>query len=389
MAFYTIDNINSIIDFLQDAGDRGVRMRFVVHTDISDATVASLPGEVSRRPEPAEGEFSGLMHNKLLIIDADSEDPNDPLVWTGATNFTNQQLNTAANNMVIIQDQSLAKVYTIEFEEMLGGTFGAYKKNNTPKEFNIGGKRVELFFSPSDNVNPQIIRTADSAEDDLYFSILSFTRPEIADAILAQANFPDYAFVAGLFDKSGGSDSIPFSILTNPLFDTHVLDHDAGYQLHHKYMIVDPHSLDKDPLVLTGSHNWSNGANLRGDENTLIIHDANIANQYYQEWVARYLENGGTVLADSVVFVSDDRIINQLQLYPNPTANSINVTFKADYTQDLNIYITDITGRVIYQRTLGKHEQEERFAVDVSTLPSGVYLLHINDAVRKFMISGR
>ena len=48
------------------------------------------------------------------------------------------------------------------------------------------------------------------------------------------------------------------------------------------------------PYVITGSHNWSSAAENDNDENTLIIQDLNIANQYMQEFKQRYNDAGGT-----------------------------------------------------------------------------------------------
>lgn len=64
--------------------------------------------------------------------------------------------------------------------------------------------------------------------------------------------------------------------------------------LHHKYMIVDVNSAS-DPFVVTGSMNWSANGDDTNDENTLIIHDAAIANQFYQEFAARYYMAFGVV----------------------------------------------------------------------------------------------
>lgn len=64
--------------------------------------------------------------------------------------------------------------------------------------------------------------------------------------------------------------------------------------LHHKYLILDVNS-NSDPMVITGSMNWSANGDDTNDENTLIIHDAAIANQYYQEFAARYYMAFGVV----------------------------------------------------------------------------------------------
>ena len=62
--------------------------------------------------------------------------------------------------------------------------------------------------------------------------------------------------------------------------------------LHHKYMIIDGHTTSS-PAVITGSTNWSANGNDINDENLLIIHDADIADQYMQEFYARYYQAGG------------------------------------------------------------------------------------------------
>jgi hypothetical protein len=52
----------------------------------------------------------GIMHNKFVIFDADSSDPNIPWVWTGSTNWTAVQIDGPdRNNVIAIQDQTLAQ----------------------------------------------------------------------------------------------------------------------------------------------------------------------------------------------------------------------------------------------------------------------------------------
>jgi len=62
------------------------------------------------------------------------------------------------------------------------------------------------------------------------------------------------------------------------------------YQIHHKYGIIDQGVSAADPMVFTGSHNWSSAAENNNDENTVFVHDQVVANQYYQEFLARYCE---------------------------------------------------------------------------------------------------
>ena len=54
------------------------------------------------------------------------------------------------------------------------------------------------------------------------------------------------------------------------------------YKMHHKVMIID------ESIVVTGSYNFSRGANVRNDENVLIIEDAEIAGMYMKEFNRLY-----------------------------------------------------------------------------------------------------
>jgi phosphatidylserine/phosphatidylglycerophosphate/cardiolipin synthase-like enzyme len=65
-------------------------------------------------------------------------------------------------------------------------------------------------------------------------------------------------------------------------------------KLHSKTMIIDADT-NSDPTVIVGSTNWSNNGNNVNDENMLIIHDAAIANQFVQEFNARYTQAGGNI----------------------------------------------------------------------------------------------
>jgi hypothetical protein len=204
--------------------------------------------------------------------------------------------------VIIIQDQSLARGYKIEFEEMWGSTgsspdanrarFGFTKKNNTPHEFVINGKRVECYFSPTDGVNSKIVQTINTTNNDLSIATMLITRTEMADAIAAQKTQGDAVNVI-----TNAESTVPAvtTILSTALGTHLTYDNESAGLLHHKYMVVDQGAPASDPLVFTGSHNWSAAADNDNDENTLIVHDATIANIYYQSFVKRFVENNGVL----------------------------------------------------------------------------------------------
>ena len=52
--------------------------------------------------------------------------------------------------------------------------------------------------------------------------------------------------------------------------------------MHHKFAVIDVNG--SDPTVILGSYNWTESGAYDNDENTLIIHDAALAQAYYAEW---------------------------------------------------------------------------------------------------------
>ena len=53
---------------------------------------------------------------------------------------------TDYNNIIFIQDKSIAQAYTLEFNEMWGGFFVGNKENNTPHNFVVNGINIEIYF---------------------------------------------------------------------------------------------------------------------------------------------------------------------------------------------------------------------------------------------------
>lgn len=305
------DGISNIADALNAAHDRGVVVRVVYDINQANFGTDELKSAIGKMASPvSEYPVYGIMHNKFIVFDALSDDHNDPLVWTGATNFTDGQINTDQNNVVLVQDKSLAIAYRMEFNEMFGSDgaqpdagesrFGPDKLDNTPHEFIIGGHRVESYFSPSDDTHTKILNTLQTADTDLSIATMLITKTDLAYAIRD-------AFEAGvetevLVKDEESSNETVVAVLKNSLQDKFRVSGESGI-MHHKYAIVDQSDAGADPLVITGSHNWSNSAQYRNDENTLIIHSQDLANQYYQEFVNRF--KAGTLLVDAPVCSPD------------------------------------------------------------------------------------
>ncbi len=279
-----IYNINetAIVLALEQAVAQGVQVRLI-------AALATANSALNPPPSfpVLYGNKWALMHNKFVVFDDGI--PEKAAVFTGSMNFTTPMIHDHPNNMLMVRDQALARAYVMEFEEMWGGfgpepdsvqsRFGAAKKSNTPQLFRVGDDLVELYFSPSDQTNRAIIEAIDSVREEMQFALLTFTKDDLAEAIVRRVQ--DGQVVRGIIDNINDNGS-EFAYLKAEGVD--VRDDTPTRILHHKYAILD------QERVITGSHNWSNAANVQNDENTLILHSPSLANQFLQEFEARWDE---------------------------------------------------------------------------------------------------
>jgi phosphatidylserine/phosphatidylglycerophosphate/cardiolipin synthase-like enzyme len=311
---------------INDAYNRGVSVRYIADDDVTNIMLSSLDPNIPivyRDPS-----LAGIMHNKFIIVDVNTT--NNSWVMGGSTNWTNpSNLFNDYNNLIFIQDEAIAKAYTLEFEEMWAGTFGANKLDNTPHKFIVDGKGVEVYFSPSDQTTSKIIKMIDNVDYTLEFGLLGFTRDDLGLSVIAK-NGEFGVNVRGIIEQENITGS-EFADLISA--GVNVKSHmGITYQLHHKYAIADANVTASDPTILTGSHNWSSNAENNSDENTLVIHDATIANIYLQEFEKRWGELGTSGI--------DELIQLDITIFPNPSAGIVEV--KSDFViQQINLYAVD------------------------------------------------
>ena len=385
----TIYNWNNsvILNAVNAAYARGVRVRVIYEDDNANVSIASLTPAIPRvfRPAQAGSSGSAIMHNKFVVIDANSTTPNQPMVWTGSTNWTGAQLSTDRNNVVTIQDQSLARVYTLEFEEMWGSStatagtnlFGSRKTDNTPHYLVIGGKRVESWFSPTDNVNARLIETVKTADFDLHVISMLVTRADIGRAIADQVTQRGMTACSdGLTNDTSGVAGFVFRTIRGGMGTRFLLKRTSGI-MHHKTLIVDAGASQSDPTVFVGSHNWTASADTENDENTLVIHDARITNQYYQEYAARIAaENQGITTCRLVLATRNGTIqASTLQVYPNPTKGSFQVHLASTTARTATVVLRDATGRVVLTKTQPLTGTD--LSIDATALKAGLYLVQV------------
>lgn len=369
-------SIANISGAINNAYNRGVKIRWIYDGSSTNSGLSQLDTNINTFASPTSGNY-GIMHNKFIIVDAQSPNPDDAIVWTGSTNWNYQQFYNDVNNIIIIQDKNIANAYTTEFNEMWGDTglvpdtvlsrFGPYKSNNTFHTFYIGGKKVELYFSPTDSVNSHLLSSLSSANDDLYFGIYAFNYNTTADSIMSRVQSGVYT--AGIMDAWSQSYAT-YTTLQAVMGSNLKVFANTPTLYHNKFLIADPCNTISDPLVFTGSYNWTNSAETKNDENILIIHDDTIANIYYQSFNQNFLDMGGALVpcvSSGLNEISEEELV----VYPNPSSGKFQVASHKSQVSSVEIF--NVLGEKIYEAF-----PKEKSAVAISLpleLGQGIYFL--------------
>lgn len=377
-----------ISNALINAKSRGVKIRFIIDsTKIDNAPVRDLIN--AGIPVLASRYGGGIMHNKFAIFDyRDSSSWADDWVWTGSWNATVQGTYDDFQNVIEIQDRAIAGAFTLEFEEMWGSSadyfdtlrskFGINKSDNTPHVFNLKGKKVEVYFSPSDRIASKISNAIRQANHSIFYAILTFTNSTLANEIKSRYD-AGIRNIKGILDNNTDTGS-QYNFLSS--FSEVLIDTDRSAQLHHKYCLIDPTHIYSEPILITGSYNWSNSAESSNDENVIIIWDTLLVNLYLQEFVARYKQNGGR---DVITFVQEiDDVVKDFELfqnYPNPFNAETNIVYSIPEDGFVSLKIYDVLGREVanfvnsYQQA-GKYRLNLKF--DSVNFSSGVYFYRLD-----------
>lgn len=316
MGFTRAEVINAVVR----AHERGVHVRHVGdarhllggtwgYEELEDAGIPTISGNMY-----------SIMHNKFFVID-------DRFVITGTGNITPTGFTRNDNNWVLIDDPRVAADFSVEFEQLWAGRFGAgkveYENGNV---YDVGGETVEIFFSPQEDAMGRILQYVDGAQSSIHFYIFAFTKDQVGSSFIERdAEFQRYNAccdparersadeqascdaaalcdgeyrergVFGVIDRSQLHSNGPYHesyrLLTSGIQmrqDGNVNSYQPGdYQAgggrqHAKTMVIDAGT--PNAVVITGSFNWSSSATISNDETLVILHGERLADAFMRQW---------------------------------------------------------------------------------------------------------
>ena len=109
-----------------------------------------------------------------------------------------------------------------------------------------------------------------------------------------------------------------------------------------------------DDIVITGCSNSPSGSSSGGNYNSEIITDK-----------------------DFLDVEEIEKTIQEVNLFPNPTNNTLNVVFELANNSDVKMMVMNLTGKLVEMRDLKLEEGTQQFKIDVNRFDGGVYFLHL------------
>jgi hypothetical protein len=302
-AIYEI-NDQQLVDALKPFGNRGhVLIGNGSATQPWVATQLTQAGlDIHHRDLSKAGRSSPSVHNKFVVA-TDATGTNASRVLTGSTNWTTTGLCTQLNNVLFVEDSTIATRFRLQWDRLVAAGNNMpptlVAENSIPTTSNA----IELFFAATKaeaEFKPVLDAIAGAKEGILFLMFMPGQSP-LLSALLDRAKNNDIyvrgvvssvtksangtiGTVGGQVVKSGAPPSAFHDDVVRPAgisdkdrpsweeTEFNVQEILAAHLIaivHSKAIVIDPFS--SDCVVVTGSHNFSVAASEKNDENLVIV----------------------------------------------------------------------------------------------------------------------
>jgi cardiolipin synthase A/B len=242
-----------VINSLIHAAKRGVQVEIFADKDASRGLEKKLTQEIALYFRGS----AGLMHHKILIIDK-------KIVWMGSANFTFASLRRHQNMMVGIDSQEIAKQLLKKVNGWKNKAYLAIEKST----HTIHGQNLTFYYLPdNEHAEKKLLSLINGAKKTIRVAIYTFTRNDVADALIA-AHKKGVNTIVYIDKGSGeGAGQKIYRKLIDAGVPTKLYDNQG--LLHHKMAWIDHNKL------IMGSANWTHAAFSRNEDNFFILEPLN------------------------------------------------------------------------------------------------------------------
>ena len=319
-------NYIPVLDALWSAGKRGVDVKVVVdqvengtkRDPIPQPKTENLAGidlsEIERLCVP-RANTKGIPHNKFFVLLKGGKPVE---VWTGSTNITKGGIFGHSNVGHVVRDEGVAASYLAYWEELATDPARdplqawTVKANEKPERAQAGeedlapeaGSSIAV-FSPREHLDALewYARLMDGAEESVFLTAAFGVSEELRKVFANDRDYLRYLILdkedkriaAVAREIEGDLDNLVAvgSFLGEGNWHQWLEEHLTGFNksvlfIHTKYMLIDP--LGEDPIVITGSANFSKASTQSNDENMLVIRgDTGVADVYLTEFMRLFV----------------------------------------------------------------------------------------------------
>ncbi len=299
--------LKAIVDAINDAHKRQVKIRVVYHAKVGDEQTKSNESNLKKLPKDNKrGRVtSKIFHDKFIVLSKVNESGEyvPQSLLCGSTNFTENGVYRQANVVHVTDDKSIAMRYLKLFQEIWNNPEDVSTTRNWINRNNPISPHEDLFvgFSPRSKKTDlaEFINIINGAEKDILFATAFVLPDDILDALLGADNDPVLRFgiqntasrITG-YHADRTAEFTATALLSKGLegWVKEGLRGQKGNLLIHTKVIVVNFTSD-NPTIITGSHNLSASASNGNDENYLIIrNNTDLADRYGLE-ILRFYEH--------------------------------------------------------------------------------------------------
>jgi phosphatidylserine/phosphatidylglycerophosphate/cardiolipin synthase-like enzyme len=318
MAIYEFDYL-PVLDALASARKRGVDVKVIVDEKVikkSNLRAKNLEAikiaDIESCCIPRTRE-ANIAHNKFIVL-LEGGEPVE--VWTGSTNVTKGGIFGHSNVGHLVRDPDIAKTYLGYWKELskdpepdplqavtvkANGQPERWAEDEDDRILEPGKGTVSVVFSPRESKKALNWYAAlmDKAQRSAFVTCPFTISKQLEGVFLEDRPYLHYLL---LDNERGGVKTAARKIEGDPEnlvavgayigkggWHQWLKEHLTGYNrstlyIHTKYMLIDP--LGDDPMVITGSANFSDASVTSNDENMLVIRgDTAVADVYLTEFM--------------------------------------------------------------------------------------------------------
>jgi hypothetical protein len=207
------------------------------------------------------------VHSRYAIID-------DHIVLSSSGDFLDNSFNLSINNTLIFDTprtyvngagaagvQTITDAFAFDFDQMFNmNRFGGDKERLINHTFNIG-VLVELYFGPNDNFLAEVLNKFSNSQG------LQYAVAQITDPTMGAIAGSGYGFTDDSYGWTGfNAMNHKFMLINVPTDVTVTLDPVIMNLL--------------DPVVITGSANWTYNGLYTNDEQLVVVHDLTLGFEF-------------------------------------------------------------------------------------------------------------